>query len=201
MWAPARSSSDSSVAIGRPRSTTWVTPRERGLAVRSGRARKSASASSPSLRTASRRGTPGNATMGFRLEVLELGLSGAQPAELDEQVVEEQLVQVAHLVDGDAAAHELVEVLEGVLHAEADVVGADDPPGVAVDQHLAEPGQLRVAHGVEHAGVADGHADVLVVEAFGGHLDLDHVAVLLPGLPLRQAAPGDLVAGVQEVGV
>src|SRR5581483_3980275 len=116
MWAPARSSNDSSVAIGRPRSITWVTPRERGLAVRSGRARKSARASSPSLRTASRRGTPGNATMPSTLEapgrseVLQLRLSGAQPAELDEQVVEEQLVQVAHLVDGDAPAHELVEV-------------------------------------------------------------------------------------------
>src|SRR5437763_5987508 len=201
MWAPARSSSDSSVAMGRPRSMTWVMPRDRGLAVRSGRARKSARASSPSLRTASRRGTPGNATMAPRLEVLELGLSGTEPAELDEQVIEEQLVQVAHLVDGDAPAHQLVEVLEGVLHPEADVVGADDPPGVAVDQHLAEPGELRVAHGEEHAGVADGHADVLVVEALGRHLDLDHVGVALPGLPLRQAAPRDLVAGVEEVGV
>src|SRR5438105_10631719 len=207
MWAPARSSSDSSVAIGRPRSTTWVTPRERGLAVRSGRARKSARASSPSLRTASRRGTPGNATMAPRvpavpvLQILELRLSGPEPAELDEQVVEEQLVQVAHLVDGDAPAHELVEVLEGVLHPEADVVGADDPAGVAVDEQLAEPGELRVAHGVEHAGVADGHADVLVVEALRRHLDLDHVAVLLPGLPLRQPAPRDLVGGVEEVGV
>src|SRR5258708_4160393 len=108
MWAPARSSSDSSVEMGRPRSITWVTPRVRGLAVRSGRARQSARANSPSLRTASRRGTPGNATMAtrlpgpLRLQVLQLGLSGAQPAELDEQVVEEQFVEVAHLVDGDA---------------------------------------------------------------------------------------------------
>src|SRR5438045_9757610 len=103
MWAPARSSSDSSVAMGRPRSMTWVTPRERGLAVRSGRARKSARASSPSLRTASRRGTPGNATMVCSLEVLQLRLSRTAPAELDEQVVEEQLRQLhAHLV-GPAA--------------------------------------------------------------------------------------------------
>src|SRR5882762_3330234 len=116
MWAPARSSSDSSVEIGRPRSMTWVTPRERGLAVRSGRARKSARASSPSLRTASRRGTPGNATMTSSLEVLQFRLSRPEPAELDEQVVEEQLVEVAHLVDGDPPAHEFVEVLEGVLH-------------------------------------------------------------------------------------
>src|SRR2546423_3901504 len=169
MWAPARSSSDAIVAIGRPGSMTWVTPRDRGLAVRSGRARKSARASSPSLRTASRRGTPGNATMGPRLpagrarttgsKVLKLILSRPQPAELDEQVVEEQLVEIAHLVDRDAAAHQLVEVLEGVLHPEADVVGADDAAGVAVDEHLAEPGQLRIPHGVEHAGVAHRHAD------------------------------------------
>src|SRR5437588_1085425 len=117
MWAPARSSSDSSVEMGRPLSMTWVTPRERGLAVRSGKARKSARASSPSLRTASRRGTPGNATMppsvpaGRRrsapsdLQVLELRLSRTEAGELDEQVVEEQLVEVAHLVDRDPPAH------------------------------------------------------------------------------------------------
>src|SRR5205085_3130951 len=67
MWAPATSSSDSSVEIGSPRSMTWVTPRSRGLAVRSGRARKSARARPPSLRTSSRRGTPGNATMALSL--------------------------------------------------------------------------------------------------------------------------------------
>src|SRR5687767_1558520 len=83
MWAPATSSSDSRVEIGRPRSMTWVTPRSRGLAVRSGRARKSARASPPSLRTSARRGTPGNATMALSLLVLRLFLVGRVVGEIE----------------------------------------------------------------------------------------------------------------------
>jgi hypothetical protein len=64
-----------------------------------------------------------------RSQVGEVELAGPQPAQLHEVLgVEEQLVHLGHLINGESArpVDQVVEVLEGGLRAEADVVGADD---------------------------------------------------------------------------
>ena len=58
-------------------------------------------------------------------QIGELALAGAQPAQLDEMLgVEEQLVHLGHLVDGQPAraAQQIVQVLERVFGAEPDMV-------------------------------------------------------------------------------
>src|SRR5580693_9047200 len=86
-------------------------------------------------------------------QVHRVELSGPQPAELDEVLrVEEQLVQLGHVVHGEALGppDQVVDVLEGVLGAVPDVMRAEDLAAVRVDDELEPAGQDRPGERVEH---------------------------------------------------
>src|SRR5688572_22320539 len=116
MWSPAVSMRDCSPTIDSPLSSTWVKPLIRGFGVRSGSERK-----------------PGPIWVTPRpfrsSEVDEVAPAGPEPAQLDEVLrVQEQLVHLPHLVDGQplGPAQQVVEVLEGVLGSVTHVVEAED---------------------------------------------------------------------------
>jgi hypothetical protein len=83
------------------------------------------------------------------------------------------------------------------------VVGADHPPGLAVDHQLLEAAELRLGEGVQHGALGARQRQVFGVEALDvrRHLDDGDVGEPPPGLLFGQAHPGDLVGGVQEVGI
>src|ERR1700685_4419880 len=137
-------------------------------------------------------------------DVRRVELSRPQQAELDEMFrVEEQFVQLGHVVHGEALGppDQVVDVLEGILGAVPHVMRAEDLARVRVDDQLEPAGQHRPGEGVEHRSLGGREGECLRVGVVGRHLDLDDVAVLRPGLGLGQAAPGHLVGGVQEVGI
>src|SRR5580704_9254445 len=137
-------------------------------------------------------------------QVHRVELSRPQPAELDEVLwVEEQLVQLGHVVHGEALGppDQVVDVLERVLGAVPHVVRAEDLAGVRVDDQLEPAGQDRPGERVEHRSLGGWEGERLRVSVIRRHLDLDDVAVLRRRLGLGQAAPSHLIGGVQEVGV
>src|SRR5437763_2891507 len=92
-------------------------------------------------------------TLSIGLEIHEVLLPGPQPRELDEVLgVEEQLVELGHVVDGESLrpADEVVEVLEGILGAVSHMVGTHDLARLGGDDELEPSGQLRIVEGVQH---------------------------------------------------
>src|SRR6266498_674722 len=142
----------------------------------------------------------------LRSEAQELVAACPQAGELDEVLgIEEQLVYATELVDGQAlrAVDQVVQVLEGVLGAVADVMGAQHTTTASIHHQLLEAAQLGHGEAVQHGALGQGEWEALGVEVLDawGHLDDDHVGDPLACLLLGEADPGDLIGGVEEVGV
>src|SRR5712691_7568347 len=127
------------------------------------------------------------AVTGSPSQVHQVDLARAQPRELDEVLgVEEELVQLGHVVDRPALGppDQVVDVLERVLGAVADVVGTQDLARVRVDDQLEPAGQDRPGERIQHRSLGGRQRERLGVGVVRWHLDLDDVAVLRPGFRL-----------------
>src|SRR6266487_1436147 len=116
----------------------------------------------------------------LRSEAQELVAACPQAGELDEVLgIEEQLVHATELVDGQAlrAVDQVVQVLEGVLGAVADVMGAQHTTTASIHHQLLEAAQLGHGEAVQHGALGQGEWEALGVEVLDvwGHLDDDHV--------------------------
>ena len=113
--------------------------------------------------------------------------------------IKEQLVHVAQFIDGQTAADQDVEVLEGVLCPVSDMMSAQHSSGVAIQDQLLESRQMRMRHGVKHGPVAGRQADVQPIGIIGRHFQDDDVAIARPRLLLSQAEPAHFVMRVEKI--